>query len=75
MDDRIALLSAPLSVPLTLVEVPDAMRARLASLGLRPGAQLTLAQRTTGGGRLVALGSSRLALGETLLRQLRVVVA
>ena len=38
-------------------------RRRLAELGLRPGAHVRVVSRTSGGGRLLALGTSRLAVG------------
>ena len=50
---------------------PQATR-RLSELGLRPGAQVTIAQKTSGGGRVVKLGSTRYALGTEALRQIEV---
>ncbi len=71
------LVSAPLRTSLTLLEseAPEGTRARLASLGLRVGTRFSLLQRTAGGGRVVLVGGSRIALGSQLLHQLRAEVA
>jgi len=37
-------------------------RLRLAEIGIRPGVTLTVLGRTSGGGRLLAFGTSRVAL-------------
>jgi ferrous iron transport protein B len=42
---------------------PESLRRRLAELGLRPGAQVRVVQRTAGGGRIVDVAGSRVALG------------
>jgi Fe2+ transport system protein FeoA len=68
------LASAPLDTALTLVHAPDSCRRRLSSLGLRMGATFSLVARTTGGGRVALVAGSRIALGSTLLSQLRVEV-
>ena len=67
------LASAPLDTPLTLVAIDDATgsRRRLATLGLREGASFRLLTRTIGGGRIVLVGGSRIALSRELLRTLR----
>ena len=71
------LASAPLHTSLTLLssDAPEGSRARLASLGLRVGTRFSLLQKTAGGGRVVLVGGSRIALGSALLRQLRAEVA
>lgn len=46
----------------SLEAVEPAQRRRLAEFGLRPGVLVTVLARTTGGGRLVGLGTSRIAL-------------
>ena len=66
------LASAPLNTSLTLVDAPDDYRQRLSSLGLRVGARFSLVSRTAGGGRVALVAGSRIALGSTLLPQLRV---
>jgi ferrous iron transport protein A len=40
---------------------------RLAELGLRAGSRVTVLHRTAGGGRLVAVGQSRIALDRETL--------
>jgi Fe2+ transport system protein FeoA len=71
----IDLASAPLHTNLTLVDAPDSYRQRLSSLGLRVGTRFTLLSRTAGGGRVALVTGSRIALGSSLLAQLRVDVA
>ena len=66
------LASAPLGTPLTLIRVDAAKsRQRLATLGLREGASFRLLTRTVGGGRIVLVGGSRIALSKDLVRQMR----
>lgn len=50
---------------------PDLNR-RLAELGIRPGASLTIAQRTSGGGRVIDIGSARYAIDRTTLTRIEV---
>lgn len=45
---------------------------RLAELGLRPGADVQVMRRTAGGGRLLGLGHSRMAVDRATLRALDV---
>ncbi len=47
---------------------------RLAELGLRAGAEVRVLVRTSGGGRVVALGDDRIALDRGILRRLPVAV-
>lgn len=58
------LVAAAPAVPVRLaeVDVPAAQRRRLAELGIRAGALVTVLGRTAGGGRLLAIGTSRVAL-------------
>jgi ferrous iron transport protein A len=67
------LATAPLDTPLTLVAIEGAAgnRRRLATLGLREGASFRLLTRTIGGGRIVLVAGSRIALSRELVRQLR----
>ena len=52
----------------------DAVRARrLAELGLRAGARIRVLIHTAGGGRLVAVGDSRIALDRHTASQLLIV--
>lgn len=46
------------------------MRRRLAALGLRRGAQVKLMMRTSGGGAVVQVAGSRIALDRSILRRL-----
>jgi ferrous iron transport protein A len=52
-----------------------ALGRRLAELGLRPGTVVTVLRRTAGGGRVVAVGAARVALGREMLRALAVSAA
>jgi ferrous iron transport protein A len=58
------LADAPPEVPVLLgvPQLPRARARRLAELGLRPGAWVTVLHRTTGGGRLIGIGQTRIAL-------------
>jgi len=47
-------------------------RRRLAEFGLRPGAAVIVLARTAGGGRLVGLGTSRIALDAGTAQRLAV---
>ena len=69
---RTTLADAPLGTPLTLVEAgaPPEVCRRLAALGLRLGAHLSVLHATAGGGRVVVVAGSRIALGRSVLRQL-----
>ncbi len=73
MTSGMDLASAPLDTPLTLIGVGGAAtsRQRLATLGLRKGASFRLLTRTIGGGRIVLVAGSRIALSKDLVRQLR----
>jgi Fe2+ transport system protein FeoA len=50
------------TVTLGEVDLPTTERRRLAEFGLQPGAVVTVVARTTGGGRLVGVGTGRVAL-------------
>jgi ferrous iron transport protein A len=66
---RVSLADAPLGTPLTLTEAaiePGSAR-RLASFGLRVGSRFSLLSRTAGGGRVVLVAGSRVAVGKPLL--------
>lgn len=54
-------------------QLPVARARRLAELGLRSGARVTVLHRTAGGGRLVAIGQTRIALDRETLAALPVV--
>ena len=55
---------------LDLGGVPRTSGLRLAQLGLRAGAVVTVLARTSGGGRLVAVGTTRIGLDRDTSRQL-----
>ncbi len=57
---------------LSRVDVPAEHRLRLAELGLRPGDSVRVLGRTVGGGRIVGVGSTRLAIDRSVAEQLRV---
>jgi ferrous iron transport protein A len=70
------LASAPLGASLTLLGTDQlAHGRRLATLGLREGSTFRLLTRTLGGGRIVLVAGSRIALGRDLVRQLRATAA
>lgn len=69
------LRDVPLGARVVVVAVgapPAARTRRLGELGLRAGARVTVLRRTAGGGRLVAIGDDRVALGAPLLGDLEV---
>lgn len=66
------LAAVPLgsSGTLALGSIPRAAVLRLAQLGLRAGAGVTVLARTAGGGRLVGVGSTRIGLDRDTSRRL-----
>lgn len=50
------------------------VRRRLAEMGLRSGARITLGPRTAGGGRIIHVNGTRVALGRELVRTVTVAV-
>jgi ferrous iron transport protein A len=60
----LSLASVPLGATglLALGDVPRSAGLRLAQLGLRAGAGVTVLARTAGGGRLVGVGTTRIGL-------------
>ncbi|MCA0250884.1 MAG: ferrous iron transport protein A [Actinobacteria bacterium] len=72
----ITLDRAPLRMPLVLQDATGAGTIRrLAALGLRRGAEVTLLHNTSGGGRVALVGGTRVALGPGVLKQVQVEVA
>lgn len=49
-----------------------AVTRRLAELGIRVGATLTLLSRTSGGGAILAIGDDRIAVSREILRSVQV---
>jgi Fe2+ transport system protein FeoA len=60
--DGLSATAVGVTVRLTDVDLPVAERLRLAEFGLRPGAVVTVLARTSGDGRLIGVGHSRIAL-------------
>jgi ferrous iron transport protein A len=67
-----SLAAVPLGTvgALALGSLPRAAGLRLAQLGLRAGAGVTVLARTAGGGRLVGVGTTRIGLDRQTSRQL-----
>ena len=72
------LRAAPLGrrLVITTLSVDDvAPLRRLAELGLRPGAPVRCVRRTAGGGRILDIAGSRVAVGHDLLERITVAPA
>lgn len=54
----------------TVAEQP--LRVRMESMGLRPGAEVSVIARTASGSRLVKVGDARLTLAKELARSIEV---
>ncbi len=52
---------------------PSQERLRLAELGVRPGEQVLVLQRTSGGGRILALGDCRIAVDRPTARSIAII--
>lgn len=65
---------APLGSALCIdsVDGSGSVRLRLAELGLRPGESVVVSHRTAGGGRVVSVDHSRIALDRATLRGIKV---
>lgn len=70
-----SLAQAPIGTELRVVDAtgPAALTRRLSELGLRPGSHVRCVQRTSGGGRIVDVAGSRIALGRDVLAGVRAV--
>ncbi len=72
---RMLLDRAPVG-PTLMVEssraATTAVTRRLAELGIRPGATLTLLSRTSGGGAILGIGDDRIAVSREILRCVQV---
>jgi ferrous iron transport protein A len=68
---------APLGEParVSSTDVHPALARRLAELGIRAGQDVTPVHRTAGGGRVLAVGDTRLALARAVLRRIEVATA
>lgn len=80
MEQPVPLSMAPVGVRLILAAPPvdsagtTAERRRLAQFGLRPGAEFVVVMRTSGGGRVVAVAGSRIALDRASAHGLSVLI-
>lgn len=72
--DGLTLDRAPLHTPLSLEEsrVEPVLARRLAALGVRRGVGLMALGRTSGGGRVIDVNGSRIALDRSVMAQLTV---
>jgi Fe2+ transport system protein FeoA len=68
---------APVGVPVhvTGADLEPSLARRLAELGVRPGRTVTALHATSGGGRVVAVDDTRVALARTVLRRIEVTAA
>ncbi|MCA0330597.1 MAG: ferrous iron transport protein A [Actinobacteria bacterium] len=66
---------APVGAVATIgpIDAAPAMLRRLAELGVRTGEAVTPLHATAGGGRLLAVGDTRVALARDVLRRIEVV--
>jgi ferrous iron transport protein A len=64
-----SLAQAPIGAELRVLSTggPPDLTRRLAELGLRPGSHVRCVQRCAGGGRVVDVAGSRIALGREVL--------
>jgi Fe2+ transport system protein FeoA len=71
--EALSLASVPLGATgiLALGSLPRTAGLRLAQLGLRAGAGVTVLARTAGGGRLVGVGTTRIGLDHDTSRRLQ----
>ena len=58
------------TVRLTAVDADGVERLRLAEFGLRPGSDVTVVARTSGGGRMISVGTSRIAIDNSAARRM-----
>ena len=65
-------LQVPIPLVLADVQAPPAMRHRLAEMGLRAGVRLTVTGGGKGGPIILAIGDTRLVLGQGLGHCVRV---
>lgn len=67
----VSLQDAPVGVELAFIRVEGdpPMCRRLSALGFRRGAPVSVVQRVVGGGRVISVAGSRIALGAPVLRQ------
>ncbi|MEH0147550.1 ferrous iron transport protein A [Corynebacterium sp. Q4381] len=69
------LIDVPVGHQATITHVGCPTARRLRELGLRAGANVTVMQKTAGGGRVVKVGGSHYALGAAALRLITIAPA
>jgi ferrous iron transport protein A len=72
-----SLARAPIGIELRVVGAvgPTALTRRLSELGLRVGSHVRCVQKTAGGGRIIDVAGSRIALGRDVLDAVQTVEA
>jgi ferrous iron transport protein A len=72
-----SLARAPIGIELRVIGAvgPTALTRRLSELGLRVGSHVRCVQKTAGGGRIVDVAGSRIALGRDVLDSVQTVEA
>ncbi len=72
-----SLARAPIGIELRVVGAvgPSALTRRLSELGLRVGSHVRCVQKTSGGGRIIDVAGSRIALGRDVLGWVQTVEA
>lgn len=72
-----SLARAPIGIELRVIGAvgPSALTRRLSELGLRTGSRVRCVQKTSGGGRIVDVAGSRIALGRDVLDSVQTVEA
>ena len=72
-----SLARAPIGIELRVVGAvgPTALTRRLSELGLRVGSLVRCVQKTSGGGRIIDVAGSRIALGRDVLDAVQTVAA
>jgi ferrous iron transport protein A len=65
---------APVGVRLRILDTsgPGQARLRLAELGIRPGEDVLVIQRTAGGGRILGVGDCRIAVDRPTARSITI---
>ncbi len=72
-----SLARAPIGIELRVIGAvgPTALTRRLSELGLRVGSHVRCVQKTAGGGRIIDVAGSRIALGRDVLDAVQTVEA
>ena len=72
-----SLARAPIGIDLRVIGAvgPTALTRRLSELGLRVGSHVPCVQKTAGGGRIIDVAGSRIALGRDVLDSVQTVEA